>query len=441
MAEPGPFVFDSYRYDSSEPGLALRYRFADGPAFEERIVFEGAAPPPASGAAATVLDRLFRLVFLLAGVSYYKAFAPRALSCAAFAIDPATAAFVTRTYEQGLGEFAFRNRLTLHDRIAFAATPGRPEPPVPLDLPRRSCVPVGGGKDSIVTIECLKQAGEPLLLFSLGTATPIDRTIERSGLPFFRVRRRLDPLLLELNRKGALNGHVPITAILSTIALAGAVLYGYDTVAMSNEHSASIPNLEVAGVPVNHQYSKSLAFETDLAGHLAAHVSPGLAYFSLLRPLSELAIAGRFARLPQYFDVFRSCNTAFRQVETERGRHWCGDCPKCRFVFLALAPFLAKSRLVAIFDRDLLDDVAQTSGFAQLCGIEAFKPFECVGTVEESAAALAYLATQPEWCEDRVAMALAPRLPRDTPPLPGFLAARHPHRVPADFLAALDAGG
>ena len=282
--------------------------------------------------------------------------------CEAFPVDLDTAALSAEFYENGLAEFAFRNRIALR-ALPLCSDPTPSAPPLALDLPRRTCVPVGGGKDSVVTLECLKRAGDPLVLFSLGDAEPIAACIAAARLPLFRVHRRLDRRLLELNDAGALNGHVPITGILSAIALACAVLFGFDAIAMSNEHSASAPNLDINGVAVNHQYSKSLGFEADFSDYICRHISPEIAYFSLLRPLSEIEIARRFACHPAYFEVFRSCNTAFRQSAGERRRQWCCDCPKCRFVFLALAPFIAKAELVRIFRRNLLDDRDASRGF------------------------------------------------------------------------------
>ena len=119
--------------------------------------------------------------------------------------------------------------------------------------------------------------------------------------------------------------------------------------------------------------------------------SKGVRYFSFLRPLSEVAIARRFARHTAYLPVFRSCNAAFRQSPERRATNWCCDCPKCRFVFLALAPFVDRQLLIATFGRDMLDDPAQIDGFAELCGLRRHKPFECVGEVEESATVMAHL--------------------------------------------------
>jgi UDP-N-acetyl-alpha-D-muramoyl-L-alanyl-L-glutamate epimerase len=441
---PSEFVFESYRYDPATAALRLRYRFADGPAFEETLIFEF-PQRELSPAASEVLDRIFRLIFLLSGVSYYKALVPETLRCDAFPLDRDTALFLQDFYEKGLAEFAWKNRISLRGRCRFRVDPIEPAAPIALELPRRTCVPVGGGKDSIVTLECLKAGGEDLVLFSLGDASPIAACIAAAELPYIRVSRRLDPALMRLNDGGALNGHVPITGILSAIVLACAVLSGFDAIAMSNEHSASAPNLTVGEVAINHQYSKSLEFERGFAGYVYNHVSPGLAYFSLLRPLSEIEIARRFARHPQYFGIFRSCNTAFRQSPAERGRHWCCDCPKCRFVFLALAPFVAKPQLVGAFGHDILDDETQIEGFAALCGLREHKPFECVGEIAESAAVIAHLRHHPDWRHDAVVRRLNTAFPAlrkiDLAGYGALFAARHPHRVPAAFMALLDACG
>lgn len=421
------FLCEGYQFDQSSGVLSLRYAFDGGPRFEERIAF------PTGEADTVALDRVFRMLLLACGVSYYKAFAPARVRCTAFELDGVTGGFFRDFYVKGLAEFAWRNGVDLSGLHIEGS--GEAAPAIELDLPRRTCVPIGGGKDSIVSVECLRAAGENLVLFALGNAQPIEDTIRVTGLPAVRVTRRLDPALFDLNAAGALNGHVPITGILSMIVLACAIISGCDTIAMSNEHSASAPNV----ADVNHQWSKSFEFEQAFAEHVEKHVVRGVRYFSLLRPLTEVAIAQRFARHEQYFPVFRSCNTAFRQDVARRPGNWCCNCPKCRFVFLALAPFVAKPRLVAIFGRDMLDDMAQSDGFAELCGLTRHKPFECVGEVEESAAAMRHLANMDAWRADAVVRALAPRI--DGPPLAALLPPRGTHRVPERYLAMLDACG
>src|SRR6516165_743343 len=436
------FIFEEYLYDPAVSTLSLRYRFGGGPRFEEKLFFDF-VPQQLSPEASATLDRIFRLIFLMSGISYYKSFVPPTLICESFPVDRITADFLQNFYEKGLAEFAFRNGISLRGHFALRWSGDQPAAPIVLDLPRRTCVPVGGGKDSIVTLECLKRSGEPLILFSLGDAEPICACITATALPFILVHRRLDSRLFKLNQAGALNGHIPITGILSAVAAAGAVMAGCDAIIMSNEHSASAPNLQIAGTDVNHQYSKSLEFEQDFSEYLKNHISPSIAYFSLLRPLSEIEIARRFVKYPEYFPIFRSCNAGFRQLPAARERGWCGNCPKCRFVFLALAPFIAKPELIGIFGRNLFDDETQVDGFSHLCGLREHKPFECVGELAESAAVMSHLANHRDWRDDAVVRrlhgAFAPLRQRDPADFRALLEVKHPHRVPHSYMAKLDA--
>lgn len=435
------FQFKEYAYQTDTGILSLTYAYRDGPELTETIHFPDGRRT-LNDCERLALDKAFRLVFLLAGVSYYKAYIPSKLVCSAFPLDPATASFCERVYRAGLGEFAFRNKVTLN--FAFEADPAAKATPVPLALPHRLLVPVGGGKDSIVTMETLRKAGFDQTLIACGginLATPIAETMRVSGLPSLHVRRTLSPVLKQLNAEGALNGHVPITAILSSIVAACAILYGYDTVVLSNENSANEPNVVQGGVEVNHQYSKSLAFEKDFDSILHQTVSPDLSYFSLLRPLSETAIAARFAKLTAYHHVFRSCNTAFRQDEALRGKKWCCACPKCRFVFLALAPFLEKEVLTRIFGANLLNEEGQLEGYRELCGLGEHKPFECVGEIQESALLLLHLADQLVWKNDAVVASLADELrvvyPRHKSQFEDLFSFRKGHCLTDVYLKAL----
>ena len=404
---------------SGAPSLELRYAFdLDGSTndgerieFTEQVVFEGGRHPE-DEAGRAALERAAWLVHLIAGISYYKAAVPAEILVDTGPVPAEVAAFLERLYLFGLGEFAYRNQIDLRERIRFPSSDVSPQPLAAPVLPRRTAVPVGGGKDSIVTIEALRRAGEPMVLFSVGDPEPIREVARVAGMDRIVVTRRISPALLDLNRRGALNGHVPISAILASIMAASSVVYGFDAAALSNERSADEGNLVWNELEINHQYSKTSAFERDFGAIVERQAVPGFTYFSFLRPFSELAISALFSTEDvAYLDVFRSCNAAFRIDETRRARRWCGDCPKCRFVFLALAPFMARDRLLTVFGKDLLDDESQASGYAEMLGLEAHKPFECVGEVGECVAALAWCASSPEWRDDALVRRFAARLP------------------------------
>jgi hypothetical protein len=377
--------FPSYAFDPAT-GVATFDYLLDGPEplrFTETITL-----PPVAGPVPAALYRVLDLLHVVAGVSYYKVGAPpRVVAPAPVPVE--AAALFTAVYTKGLGEYAYRNDLPFVLDLVVEV-PGVGPVAAPIDnSDRRPLSAVGGGKDSIVTLEILRVAGFDPVPFSVNPNSVIAAVTAASGLPALAARRRLDPRLFELNAAGARNGHIPVTAINSLIAIATAVLHGLGPVVMSNERSASDPNLIWNGHEVNHQWSKGGAAEELLRTAVIAHAGLTEPYFSLLRSLSELHIAQLFARYTAYDDVVTSCNKAFKLHDpTVR---WCGDCPKCRFVFLAMAPFMDRARLAHIFGTDLFADPAQVPGYLELLGIDAHKPFECVGEVAESVVALGML--------------------------------------------------
>jgi hypothetical protein len=376
--------FPAYAFDPATGVASFEY-LLDGP---EPLRFTETVSFPLSGDVPAHFHRVLDLLHVVAGVSYYKVGAPPRIEAPA-AVPAEAAALFTAVYSQGLAEYAYRNDLpyVLDLTVDVPATAHAAAAVDSAD--RRPLSPVGGGKDSIVTLEILRGAGLDPVPFSVNPNRVIEAVNAASGLPALAARRRLDPRLFELNAAGARNGHVPVTAINSLIAIATAALHGLGPVVMSNERSASDPNLIWNGHEINHQWSKGIAAEGLLRAAVTAHAGLTEPYFSLLRSLSELDIARLFARYTRYDDVVTSCNRAFKLHDPTA--RWCGDCPKCRFVFLALAPYMPRERLTHIFGRDMLADPAQVPGYLELLGIDAHKPFECVGEVEESLVALSML--------------------------------------------------
>jgi UDP-N-acetyl-alpha-D-muramoyl-L-alanyl-L-glutamate epimerase len=417
------FRYESFATDAELGLLTCRYSL-DGREFTERVTLA-----PGSGWRTEAARAAARLVFLLAGVSYYKTAAPPVIDLGQTALTETELAFLREFYLQGLGEFAYRNALDLAPlRIEGAVLapggragpggrtsrdppalfpvgthpPGPPSgkaarPPVSPPAPppprsRRALVPFGGGIDSIVVVERVRRLADAALFVVSRPADhfgAIEAPAAVTGLPVVRAARQIDPQLLRSAELGFLNGHVPVTGILSAIALLAAVLQDRDAVVMSNEWSASIPTLEYQGRPVNHQYSKSEAFEAALRGVLAQTSPPLPQYFSWLRDRTELWVGQEFAALDEYHGSFRSCNKAFYADPARRLDHWCGQCDKCCFIDLILAPFLPARALRQIFapGTEPLDDPGLAAKFRALLGAGA-KPFECVGEVSECRAAV-----------------------------------------------------
>ncbi len=436
------FRYDGYRIDAARGTLTCRYSVG-GRSFTEQVTLG-----PGPGWTSPAADAAARLVHLVAGVSYYKTSAPPVVDLGDVATTEQERAFLRTFYVDGLSEFSYRNGIDLSDlRIIGPDLPGRRPAAGPSPDVDRPLVPFGGGIDSIVTAEAVRARHPHASLFVVGRDgdhfDAIERPARLTGLPVRRAAREIAPALLRPEELGFLNGHVPVTGILSAIAVLTAVIDGHDSVVMSNEWSASSGNLAVDGRTVNHQWSKGIAFELAFREVLAATFDPTPQYFSLLRPFSELWVASRFAELPRYHLAFRSCNRAFHQDPAARLDGWCGRCDKCCFIDLVLAPYLPPATLSAIFaGREPLEDPTLTGRFRALLGVDGtVKPFECVGDAAECRTAVRLAAARPDRAGSSLLQSLTAGMGTGQPaggaaadPSPDdFLRPIGEHRVPDGF--------
>ena len=462
------FVFSGRRLEGRTARLG--YRLLGGgrtESFEE--VFEFPAGTDRTAADPADVEAALAGLHLIAGISYWKTCCPARIELEHDALDGDDAAFWSEVYNRGLGELYYRNALDPRGNARFpgrgeaaagaaaeeeaaaavaataaaappAAGPGAAGPPLVL---------AGGGKDSVVAYEIARTAAG-----SGGPPTPL--TVVPAGQDWqlapggagrgLRVARRLDPRLFELNAAGAYNGHVPFSAILAFASQLVAVLGGFGAVIAANERSASAGNLAVGDVEVNHQWSKGLRFEEAFQAWQRRHLRRVPAYFSLLRPLSELRIAGLFAAWPEWFGAVTSCNANFRQGGGA-GVRWCGRCAKCVFAAVVLTPWLDAGGIAAVFGPNPLAQSDNLPMVRQLLGLDGHKPWDCVGTSDEVAAAL-WLAAERQprsalpalhWFRSTVAAGLE----RPDELVARELAASPVHRLPppwrdalADYLAA-----
>lgn len=404
MKQYDRFIFDSYVFDREAQRIELNYSLDDDVRFTETIAFPRTTTFDIRDPAA--LERALFALHLIGGISYFKTCCPKTIEVQSGVLSTPQANFWSMVYEKGLGEFFFRNR----DRISYTTGmirfPSNPDLKAPdvraHGLPQHTLIPVGGGKDSIVTIE--RTSGNATL-FRIGGHPVIDRVAAIAGKPLLTIDRRLSPALFALNEQGALNGHVPITAYVSVVSVVTALLYGFTKVLMSNEQSADEGNLQLDGLDVNHQWSKSRAFEEAFSDYLRTWVTKDVLYESALRDMTELEVVGAFSRYPQYFHDFTSCNKNWKilkdtKCEMRDARSeglWCGRCPKCAFVFALLAAHLSRETVLTIFGKNLFEDETLWPLYEELLGHRGHKPFECVGTPVETTEAFRMAHEKKEW--------------------------------------------
>lgn len=377
------FIYKSYEIRETEDCINISYKFI----FPDLAEFSPSWNFPKSRDFSVKNDLTFeRLAFSLGmaeAVSYWKAACSPEFHVECGELDENQISWWKKLYFLGLGEFFYVNNIdtdknsfmniTNSGKFIFADTPER-------DCLNGCLVPVGGGKDSALTIETLKNAGMNCRCYAINRRNSISETVKTAGLPhdaLITARRNFDRSLIELNKKGYLNGHTPFSAIVAFSAEITAYINRLKYIVLSNEDSAN--ESTVAGMDVNHQYSKSFEFENDFHEYERNYLETGIYYFSFLRPLAEFQIAKMFVSHRKYLPVFRSCNLGSK-VSPDI---WCGDCPKCLFVNLILSPFVSLDELNKIFGRDMLNDRKMLGYFTELIGKSEHKPFECVGSIDE----------------------------------------------------------
>jgi hypothetical protein len=322
--------------------------------------------------------------------SYWKAAAPATIAIKAGWLNDQQLAWWKQLLLNGMGEFFYTNNLdfTGKDFVQFVCEADKPADSNynwSANLAATNyLVPVGGGKDSALVLELLEENGLEYDVLLSHPQSPAAQKIAKLSRAknILHLERTFDPQLLELNRTGYLNGHTPFSARLAFESLLAGLLAGHQQVLLANEFSANEGNVEFHGETINHQYSKSFEFEQRFREYVDQYLSPAPEYLSLLRPLHELQIAGLFANYPRYHFLFKSCN---REQQQES---WCGECPKCLFVFTALYPFLEENQLTKqIFSENIFAKEGLENTVKQMLGQDEHKPFECIGTYEETLAA------------------------------------------------------
>ncbi|MCQ2327679.1 MAG: UDP-N-acetylmuramoyl-L-alanine--D-glutamate ligase [Bacteroidales bacterium] len=398
------FSFDRFEYSFTPEGcLNVRFFFScNDIVFSPTQTFnELHSKPSGCKLSNEQLDLLVFNIGMIELISYWKACASPLIKIKCGKLSEKQIYFWKKLYWNGLGEYFYLNGLVgvddkedvvTIDNFVEIQSEGIEYKKQSFSLEEEYIVPIGGGKDSVVSLELLRGKGKKINPFVINSRGATKDCLEVAGFDnYLQVKRTIDKTLIDLNSQGYLNGHTPFSAMLAFTSLLSAALSEKKYIALSNESSAN--ESTVKGMTINHQYSKSLEFEDDFRAYYKEFICEDFEYFSLLRPISELRIAQIFSHLP-YFNVFKSCNVGSKQDI------WCGHCPKCLFAYIILSPFIAPEILNNIFGKNMLQDQTLLKELKELDGETELKPFECVGTVNEVNIALSLRAQRYEVSEE-----------------------------------------
>lgn len=329
------------------------------------------------------LDELDSIIFnmgLVELISYWKCICPKKVIIAPYSLNKEQESFWRKIYYNGLGEFFYTNKIqtNIRDFIEFEYSSTKKFSTVEIPKTEDEMIPIGGGKDSVVTLELLKLMEKKTVPFIINPRGASQKSAIAAGYiddDIIKMIRTIDSTLMDLNSKGYLNGHTPFSAMLAFSGILAGKCCGISNMALSNEASAN--EATVIGTNVNHQYSKSFEFETDFRNYVHRFLSNNFNYYSLLRPLSELQIAALFSQETKYNEIFKSCNKG------SKTDIWCCNCSKCLFTFILLSPFISDEVMISIYGENLFEKESLLPILMELCGLTDEKPFECVGTIEE----------------------------------------------------------
>lgn len=377
------FIYHSYEIKENKDSIEIKYEFEipNLSKFEPRITIQKKNIKFES----VNNDYIKYIAFNLGMVeliSYWKCVCPKTVIIKCGYLDDYQINWFKKLYYYGLGEYRYINniKITQDELMEIEVAAKKTDIQIPHIERAGTIIPVGGGKDSTVTLELLKKYNKDNYCLIIGSKEPSMKCAEVAGYEndrIIEISRTIDENIKRLNAEGFLNGHTPFSSMLAFLSYLVATLTGKKYIALSNESSANESNVE--GENINHQYSKSFEFEQDFTDYVRRYFSDEVKYFSMLRPINELQIAMLFSENEKYHKIFKSCNVGSKHVPWI----WCCNCPKCLFVYGILSPFLYKEKLIDIFEEDMFENKELLNTFIDLCGYGKTKPFECVGTYEE----------------------------------------------------------
>jgi len=397
------FVYDNFTLQHEKEGLRITFQFKTEPdfIFQPSICIGSVDQSRLNSLPTSVINNFAFHLGLVEMLSYWKATCSPTIVIRPAYLSEDQLDWWKRLLLHGMGEYFYVNGIDYRDDdfVKIKSIGTQQYHHDRSSHQDRDLVLTSGGKDSALTAQLYREMGVEFQCLHVNP-TPAAKLIAHSAgcdSPI-TIDRLIDPALLKLNTQDYLNGHIPFSASLAIIGITAAFLFDYNKVVVSNERSCEEGNVTFLGEEINHQYSKTFRFEEDLRNYSRTYLSKDISYFSILRPLYEIQIAGLFSNYPPYFNIFKSCN------RNQADNSWCMNCVKCAFVFCALYPFLGSSQVEKIFGQDIFECERAIPLFKELISEDTHKPFECVGTRAEILASL-YLSI-------RKALRYHTRLPR-----------------------------
>ncbi len=385
------FIYENFEWQLKDKDLAIKFYFKIVPdiVFIPEIKIRNVNKTRIRIIGGEVIDNLIFNLGMIELFSYWKSTCSPKIIIEARSLNSEQINWWKKVLFKGMAQFFYENKVKINKNfVTIIAKRGKISNPFLGSLnPKNYLVALGGGKDSLVTLEFLRKRPFNIYPFVLNPGTILRRILKKVRIKkAILAQRTIDPKLLNLNKNGFLNGHTPFSAYLAFLATLIGVIFDIKYLVFSNEKSAEEPNVIYQGTKINHQWSKTMEFEKMFRQYSKNYLARDIEYFSLIRDLSELELAKLFAKMPKYHSVFVSCNQPYKVKRREK--RWCCKCAKCLSTYILLSPFLNPKTLKSIFGQDLLEKRTLKKLLHKLVYEKGIKPFECVGTFQELRIAL-----------------------------------------------------
>jgi len=243
------FIYEDYKIGENEKEILIEYNFKIPKLtnFTPKIKI-----PKKEFKIENIEDKKIRnMVFhmgLIELISYWKCTCSPKVIIKCGSLNKEQINWFKKLYFYGLGELFFRNGIKTNiEEFMEIETIGKE-----IDIEEDSkkldgyIVPIGGGKDSCVTLETLNIDRKKDLCLIIN---PKPVTLECAKIAGFEnkniveVYRTIDQNLIELNKKGFINGHTPFSSMLAFLSYFIAYIFGKKYIALSNESSANESNV------------------------------------------------------------------------------------------------------------------------------------------------------------------------------------------------------
>jgi len=404
------FIISNYSWDPESLTASFCYSFDNEEKFIEKIDFRPLKDTekfPILRSNKYEINQILTHLHIALWVSYYKLYPTKEIIVESSYLTENQKSFWNVFYLKWLWEFFYRNQLDPRGLANFISKEWAPKFENKISLTaNKSLVLFWWGKDSLVSVELLKEKWEDFDLFSFGKEFPLHEiAAEPTHKNRLIIKRSLDlAQITKLLEQWYYNWHLPITGIISFVTIMVSYLYWYKATVTSLEKSADEWNTVYCDMEINHQRSKSAEFEKLFKAYVSENISDDFSIYSLLRDWYEIKVVKEFAKYSQYFHSFSSCNRNFHLTWSKLTWDdlWCRICPKCLFVYTMLRAFVWKETVNKIFNKDLFEDENLIPLFNELLGIDWIKPFECVGTNEEMVLAFWLILQNEPDCNSKI---------------------------------------